>query len=50
MTDRIIECPCGVVLTGVDTDEVVRDAQQHAKDVHQVELSDEDARSMARPA
>lgn len=50
MTDRVIECPCGVVLTGDDTDDVVQTAQQHAEEVHQMELSDEDARSMARPA
>lgn len=50
MTDRVIECPCGVVLTAEDTDDVVRIAQEHADEVHQMELSDEQARSMARPA
>ena len=50
MTDQVIECPCGVVLTGEDTQEVVRIAQEHAREVHQMELSDDEARSMARPA
>lgn len=50
MSDRVIECPCGVVLTGTDTDEVVGRAQEHASEVHQMELSDDEARSMARPA
>lgn len=50
MTDRVIECPCGVVLTAENTDEVVQVAQKHASDVHQMELSDEQAQSMARPA
>ena len=50
MSDRVIECPCGVVLTGSSTDEVITQAQQHASDVHQMELSDGAARSMERPA
>lgn len=50
MTDRVIECPCGVVLTAADTESVVEEAQTHAAEVHQMELSDDDARSMARPA
>ncbi len=50
MSDRVIECPCGVVLTGGDVAAVVIAAQSHAREVHQMELSDEDARAMARPA
>lgn len=50
VTDRVIECPCGVALTAATTEEVVRVAQEHAKDVHQMDLTDEQARSMARPA
>lgn len=50
MSDRVIECPCGVVLTGSDLEEVVDAAQRHAEEVHQMELSDADARAMARPA
>jgi predicted small metal-binding protein len=50
VTDRVIECPCGVVLTAQDTKQVVGKAQEHALEVHQMDLSDEQARSMARPA
>ena len=50
MSDRVIECPCGVVLTGVGLAEVVSAAQEHARETHQMELTDQDARDMARPA
>lgn len=50
MSDRVIECPCGVVLTGSDERSVVAEAQTHAREVHQMELTDDDARAMARPA
>jgi predicted small metal-binding protein len=50
MPDRLIECPCGVVLTAEDLDRVVAAAQQHSREVHEMELSDDDARAMARPA
>ncbi|MGH8912475.1 MAG: hypothetical protein ACRDVD_08185 [Acidimicrobiia bacterium] len=50
MDNRVIECPCGVVLTGGDLAAVVTTAQDHAREVHQMELTDDDARSMARPA
>ena len=45
-----IECPCGTVLRGISLDAVVETAQTHAKSVHDMDLSAEDARSMARPA
>ena len=50
MSGQIIECPCGTVLRGNDITEVVSEAQQHAKSVHDMDLSDEQARSMARPS
>lgn len=49
MSDRVIECPCGVLLTADDLDSVVASAQEHAREVHAMELSDDDARAMARP-
>lgn len=49
MSDRLIECPCGVVLTAEDLERVVSAAQEHAREVHEMELSDDDARAMARP-
>ncbi len=50
MSGHTIECPCGTVLRGADIDDVVAEAQQHAKSVHDMDLSDEQARSMARPS
>lgn len=47
---RVIECPCGVVLEGATTDEVVDAAQEHAQEAHELELSRESAIAMARPA
>lgn len=50
MSGHIIECPCGTVLRGEDEDAVVVEAQQHAASVHDMELTDDQARAMARPA
>ena len=49
MSAQTIECPCGTVLRGADVAAVVKEAQTHAKAVHDMDLSDADARSMARP-
>ena len=45
-----IQCPCGAVIEGASDEEVVKKAQQHAKATHNMELSDEQALAMARPA
>ncbi len=50
MSGQLIECPCGTVLRGVGVDEVVTEAQLHAKTVHDMELTDEQAKAMARPS
>jgi len=50
MTGHTIECPCGTVLRALDEDEVVAVAQEHARSVHDMELTDDDARAMARPS
>jgi predicted small metal-binding protein len=47
---KVINCPCGFVVTGDSDEQLVAKAQQHAKDVHQMELSREQALAMARPA
>lgn len=47
---KIIQCPCGVVIEGPDDEEVVRQAQEHARQVHQMALTREQALAMARPA
>lgn len=49
MSGQTIECPCGTVLRGTDEASVIAEAQEHARSVHDMELSD-DARAMARPA
>lgn len=49
MSGHTIECPCGTVLRGADEASVVAEAQSHAKSVHEMELTDEQARAMARP-
>lgn len=50
MKPQVIECPCGTVLRGADAEEVVGNAQAHAKAVHDMDLSEEQAQAMARPA
>lgn len=48
--EKVITCPCGFVLKGDSDDQVVAKAQQHAKEVHQMDLTREQALAMARPA
>lgn len=49
MSGQTIECPCGTVLRGADEQAVIAEAQAHAKSVHDMDLSDDEARAMARP-
>ena len=48
--EKIITCPCGFVLRGANDDEVVQKAQDHARTVHGMELTRDQALEMARPA
>ena len=48
--EKVINCPCGFVVKGGSDEEVVVRAQEHARQVHQMELSREQALAMARPA
>jgi hypothetical protein len=48
--EQVIECPCGTVLRGADLDDVIGQAQVHAHDVHDMDLSQQQATSMAHPA
>jgi len=48
--EQVIECPCGTVLRGADISDVISQAKVHAHDVHDMDLSEEQATSMARPA
>jgi predicted small metal-binding protein len=45
-----IQCPCGFVIQAETEDQLVAEAQQHAKESHDMELSREQALAMARPA
>jgi predicted small metal-binding protein len=47
---KIIKCDCGFVISGEDDDELVANAQQHARDVHKVQLTREQALALAEPA
>jgi predicted small metal-binding protein len=49
VSGKIIECPCGTVLRGDDDEAVVAAAQAHAKTIHDMDLSDEQAQSMVAP-
>jgi len=49
MESRTIECPCGTVLRGDSDAEVIGEARQHAKDTHDMDLTEEQAASMIRP-
>ena len=46
---KIINCDCGFVVRGETDDELVGNAQAHAREVHGMELSREQALSLAIP-
>lgn len=47
--NKVINCPCGYVVRAENDDQLVAKAQEHAKQVHQMDLSREQALAMARP-
>ena len=47
---KVINCPCGFTVTADTDDQLVAKAQEHAKQVHQMDLSRDQALAMARPA
>ena len=47
--NKVINCPCGFVVRAESDDQLVAKAQEHAKQVHQMDLSREQALAMARP-
>jgi predicted small metal-binding protein len=47
---KVINCDCGFVVRGGSDDELVRIAQSHAKDVHGMDISADQALSRAVPA
>ena len=48
-TAKAVNCPCGETVTADTDDELVRMVQAHWKEVHNQEVSREDALAMAQP-
>ena len=46
---KIIQCDCGYVVRGATDDALVAGAQKHAREVHQMEITREQALAMAKP-
>lgn len=46
---KIIKCPCGTVVRARDDESLIAQAQKHAREVHQMELTREQALAMASP-
>ena len=47
--EKVIQCPCGTALRAEDKGELVAKAPQHAKELHGMELTREQALAMAQP-
>ena len=46
---KAVNCPCGETMTADTDDELVKLVQTHGKEVHQQDVSREDALAMAQP-
>jgi len=46
---KVIQCPCGFLIREEDEAQLVESAQSHARSVHGIELSREQALAMAKP-
>jgi predicted small metal-binding protein len=47
---KVINCECGFVVRGGDDDELVTNAQQHAKDAHNMDITRDQVLAIAEPA
>jgi predicted small metal-binding protein len=47
--DKIIRCPCGTTVRARDEESLVVQAQQHAREVHAMDLTREQVLAMASP-
>jgi predicted small metal-binding protein len=47
---KVIRCDCGYVALGDNDDQLVSMAQQHAREVHAMDLTAEQVLAMAEPA
>jgi predicted small metal-binding protein len=48
--NKVIRCPCGSIIKGESEEALVASAQEHVKEAHGMELTREQALSMAQPA
>ena len=48
--EKVIQSPCGTAQRDEDEDQLVSKVQQHAKELHGMELTREQALAMAKPA
>ena len=46
---KVINCPCGYIVRAENDEALVAKAQEHAKEVHQMDLTREQALAMAKP-
>jgi predicted small metal-binding protein len=46
---KAVNCPCGETIKADTDDELVQQVQAHGKEVHNQEVSREDALAMAQP-
>ena len=46
---KVIKCDCGYVVRGGSDDELIKAAQAHAKEVHEMDLNPEQVLAMAEP-
>lgn len=49
MAKKAINCPCGWSISSENDDELVREVQQHAKEVHNQSATREEVLAMAKP-
>ena len=47
---KVINCDCGFVVRGASDDELVGNAQAHAREVHRMEISRDQVLALAVPA
>jgi predicted small metal-binding protein len=43
---KVVRCSCGVEMRSRDEDELIRRVQEHAREVHDLALSEEQVRTM----
>ena len=46
---KIMQCDCGQVVRGETDDELVANVQEHAREVHDMEITREQVLAMAQP-